>query len=125
MDTGQPLETVRDRLTQANVYIGCEGIVEVERGADIVICGRVTDVALYLGPMRYALGAGAPRTRQLLGAATGVAHLAECGGQATGGLFSAGGQETDRLERLGYPVTTVYANGEAEISKSAAGPAAR
>lgn len=118
MDTGQPLETVRDRLTQANVYIGCEGIVEaLERGADIVICGRVTDVALYLGPMRYALGWG-PEDWELLGAATGVAHLAECGGQATGGLFSGGWQETDRLEWLGYPVTTVYANGEAEISKT-------
>jgi len=118
MDTGEPLDAVRDRLTQANVYIGCEGIVEaLARGADIVICGRVTDVALYLAPMRHELGWAADDV-QLLGAGTGIAHLAECGGQATGGLYSGGWQEMERLVSIGYPVTTVYENGEAVISKT-------
>jgi Acyclic terpene utilisation family protein AtuA len=118
MDTGEPLDTVRDRLTQANVYIGCEGIVEaLARGADIVICGRVTDVALYLAPMRHELGWTADDV-EMLGAGTGIAHLAECGGQATGGLYSNGWQEMERLVSIGYPVTTVYENGEALISKT-------
>jgi hypothetical protein len=118
MDTGESLDTVRDRLTHANVYIGCDGIVEaLERGADIVICGRVTDMALYLGPMRHELGWAADDW-ELLGAGTGIAHLAECGGQATGGLFSGGWQDMERLEHLGYPVTTVYENGDAVISKT-------
>ena len=117
MDTGEPLESVRDRLTHANVYIGCEGIVEaLERDADIVVCGRVTDMALYLGPMRHELGWGA-EDWELLGAGTGIAHLAECGGQATGGLFSGGWKEMPELESLGYPVTTVFEDGTAILSK--------
>lgn len=118
MDTGEPLDTVRDRLTHANVYIGCEGIVEaLAEGADIVICGRVTDVALYLAPMRHELGWAADDA-ELIGAGTGIAHLAECGGQATGGLYSGGWQEMEHLVSIGYPVTTVYENGEAVISKT-------
>jgi hypothetical protein len=57
LDTGAALQTVRPTLAQANVYIGSEGIVEaLAGGADIVICGRVTDIALDLGPMRHELG---------------------------------------------------------------------
>ena len=117
IDTGRPLSDVRDRVTQANVYIGCEGIVEaLEQGADIVICGRVTDAALYLGPMRHELGWAADDW-ELLGAGTGIAHCVECGGQATGGLYSGGWQDMPRLASLGYPVTTVFENGEAIMSK--------
>ena len=50
-------DTVRDRLTHAAVYTGCEGIVEaLDLGADIVVCGRVTDIALYLGPLIHEFG---------------------------------------------------------------------
>lgn len=117
IDTGQPLAEIRDRVTHANVYIGCEGIVDaLQRGADIVICGRVTDAALYLGPMRHELGWAADDW-QRLGAGTGVAHCVECGGQATGGLYSQGWQDMERLWSLGYPVTTIFENGEAILSK--------
>jgi len=106
-------------VAHANVYIGCEGIVEaLQRGADIVICGRVTDAALYLGPMRHELGWAADDWGRL-GAGTGIAHCVECGGQATGGLYSQGWQDMERLWSLGYPVTTVFENGEAILSKPA------
>jgi len=118
IDTGEPLSSVRDRLTQANVYTGATGIVEaLERGADIVVCGRVTDMALYLGPMRHELGWSADDWGRL-GPGAGVAHCIECGGQATGGLFAGGWAEMERLEEIGYPVTTVYDDGEAVISKT-------
>ena len=118
MDTGMSIETIRDRVTHANVYIGCEGIVEaLEQGADIVICGRVTDAALYLGPMRYELGWKADEWDKL-GPGTGVAHCVECGGQATGGLFAGDWQHMQNLTSLGYPVTTVFENGEAVLSKT-------
>ncbi len=117
-DTGEPLSTVRDRVTQANVYIGSEGIVRaLEQGADIVICGRVTDAALYLGPMIHELG-WAMDDWEMLGAGTGIAHCIECGGQATGGLYSGGWQDQPNLVGLGYPVTTVFENGEAVLSKT-------
>jgi hypothetical protein len=117
-DTGQPLSGIREKVTHANVYIGCDGIVEaLEQGADIVICGRVTDAALYLGPMRHELGWAADDW-ELLGAGTGIAHCIECGGQATGGLYSGGWQDMQQLASLGYPVTTVYENGDAILSKT-------
>lgn len=118
MDTGEPLDTVRDRLTHACVYTGSEGIVEaLGRGADIVICGRVTDIALYLGPLIHEFG-WAPDDWQRLGMATAVAHSIECGGQATGGLFSGGWADVDRLEDLGYPIAEFAPDGTAVITKT-------
>src|SRR5262245_55045694 len=54
MDTGAPLSTVRDRVRSANVYLGAFPIENVLRqGAQIVITGRCSDVALSLGPTIY------------------------------------------------------------------------
>ncbi|KAA9166472.1 DUF1446 domain-containing protein [Amycolatopsis acidicola] len=118
MDTGEPLSAVRDRLTHAAVYTGCEGIVEaLGAGADIVVCGRVTDIALYLGPLRHEFGWAADDWERL-GMATAVAHAIECGGQATGGLFAGGWWETGGLEELGYPIAEVAEDGTAVITKT-------
>jgi hypothetical protein len=118
MESGASIATVRQRLTQANVYIGSEGIVEaLAGGADIVICGRVTDVALYLGPMIHELG-WAWDDWHHLGIGAAVAHAAECGGQATGGLYSGGWQKMPDLENIGYPIVEVAADGSAFITKA-------
>lgn len=118
LDTGAALDTVRDRLTHAAVYTGCEGIVEaLDRGADVVVCGRVTDIALYLGPLVHEFGWAVddwPR----LGMATVVAHAIECGGQATGGLYAGGWADVDGLETLGYPIAEVSEDGTAVITKT-------
>ncbi len=118
METGEPLSTVRERLTHANVYIGCDGIVEaLANGADIVICGRVTDIALYLGPMRHELGWAADDWKKL-GIGTAAAHAVECGGQGTGGIFAGGWQRMPRLEEIGYPIVDVYENGDVILTKT-------
>jgi hypothetical protein len=118
MDTGQELAAVRDRLTHAAAYTGCEGIAEaLGRGADIVVCGRVTDIALYLGPLIHEFG-WAPDDWQRLGMATVVAHCIECGGQATGGLYAGGWQDIPDLENLGYPIAEFAADGTAVITKT-------
>jgi hypothetical protein len=118
LDTGDDLDTVRDRLTHAAVYTGCEGIVEaLDRGADIVVCGRVTDIALYLGPLVHEFGWSLddwPR----LGMATVVAHAIECGGQATGGLYAGGWADVEGLETLGYPIAEVSEDGTAVLTKT-------
>ena len=118
MDTGQDLAAVRERLTHACVYTGCEGIVEaLGQGADIVVCGRVTDIALYLGPLIHEFG-WAPDDWPRLGMATAVAHCIECGGQATGGLYAGGWQEIPDLENLGYPIAEYEQDGTAVITKT-------
>src|SRR6185369_14968046 len=44
-------------VLSANAYIGGWGIVAaLERGADLVICPRVTDAALTLGPAAWKFG---------------------------------------------------------------------
>jgi Acyclic terpene utilisation family protein AtuA len=118
MDTGEDLTAVRERLTHACVYTGCEGIVEaLQQGADIIVCGRVTDIALYLGPLIYEFG-WSPDDWQRLGMATVVAHCVECGGQATGGLYAGGWQDVPNLEELGYPIAEVAFDGTAVITKT-------
>ncbi len=118
LDTGAELDTVRDRLTHAAVYTGCEGIVEaLDRGADIVVCGRVTDIALYLGPLVHEFGWSLDDWERL-GMATVVAHAIECGGQATGGLYAGGWADVDGLETLGYPIAEVSEDGTAVLTKT-------
>jgi hypothetical protein len=118
MDTGEQLATVRDRLTHAAVYTGCEGIVEaLGQAADIVICGRVTDIALYLGPLVHEFG-WATDDWERLGMATAVAHCIECGGQATGGLYAGGWAGVPDLEDLGYPIAEVAQDGTAVLTKT-------
>jgi Phosphotransacetylase len=118
LDTGEELEAVRDRLTHANVYTGAEGIVAaLGAGADVVVCGRVTDIALYLGPLIHEFG-WAPTDWEVLGRATAAAHAVECGGQATGGLYAGGWQSVDGLEELGYPIAEVSEDGSAVITKT-------
>jgi hypothetical protein len=118
LDTGAELDTVRDRLTHAAVYTGCEGIVEaLDLGADIVVCGRVTDIALYLGPLVHEFG-WSLHDWERLGMATVVAHAIECGGQATGGLYAGGWADVDGLETLGYPIAEVSEDGTAVLTKT-------
>lgn len=118
MDTGAPLSSVREQLTHAAVYTGCEGIVAaLGAGADVVICGRVTDIALYLGPLIHEFG-WATDDWQRLGMATVVAHAIECGGQATGGLYAADWAGVDGLEELGYPIAEVSDDGTAVLTKT-------
>jgi hypothetical protein len=67
--------------------------------------------------MRHELGWAADDWDRL-GVGTGVAHCAECGGQATGGLYAGGWEQMERLESIGYPITTVYEDGTAVMTKT-------
>ena len=85
MDTGQPLETVRDRILSANAYIGAFPLAEaLATGAQVVIAGRSTDTALTLAPMVYEFG-WRPEDFDELAAGTIAGHIIECGAQVTGG----------------------------------------
>lgn len=118
MDTGQELASVRERLTHACAYTGAEGIVDaLAQGADIVVCGRVTDIALYLGPLIHEFG-WATDDWDRLAMATAVSHAIECGGQATGGLYAGGWEDIPDLENLGYPLAEFAEDGTAVITKT-------
>lgn len=116
LDTGEPFETIRDRVTSANVYLGAFPIAEaLDAGADIVICGRVTDPSLVIGPMIHEFG-WSREDYDRLAAATVAGHIVECGAQCTGANYTNWRQVPD-FAAIGYPVIEAYADGHFVVTK--------
>ncbi len=117
MDTGEPLAIVRDRVQSANVYIGAWPVVEaLERGADVVITGRVTDTGLTLGPMLHEFG-WAPDDWDRLAAGTIAGHINECGAQCTGGNCLVDWQHIPNMADPGYPIVDAAPDGSFHVTK--------
>ena len=115
MDTGAELSTVRERLLFANAYLGAQPIVRaLEKGADIVLTGRVADAALSLAPIVHELGWQWDDWHRLALGLT-VGHLLECSGQGAGGNFGAAAEWADIPDyaHLGYPIAEVSEDGSA------------
>ncbi len=105
-----------ERYLTANAYLGCWGIVDaLQRGADIVITGRVTDAAVTCGPAAWHHGWQRDDWNQLAGAVV-AGHVIECSAQATGGNYSFF-TEVPGMERLGFPWAEVAADGSVVIGK--------
>lgn len=117
-ETGRPASDLGDRLVSANAYLGAEGIVNaLARKADIVICGRVADPSLFVAPMIHEFG-WALHDHDMIGRATVVGHLMECGAQVTGGYYADPGvKDVPDLATVGYPIAEVAQNGSAVITK--------
>ncbi len=113
--TGAPLPPDAPVLT-ANAYLGAWGIVAaLQAGADIVICPRVTDASLVVGPAVWWHGWGREAFDPLAGAVV-AGHVLECGAQATGGNYS-GFAEIPDLRRPGFPLAEIAEDGSAVITK--------
>ena len=70
-------------MLSANAYLGGFGIAKaLARGADLVICPRVTDAALVVGPAAWRFG-WARDDWDRLAAAVVAGHIIECGAQCT------------------------------------------
>ncbi len=117
MESGEPLERVKDRLVSANVYFGAWPIVEaIDHGAQIVITGRTTDTGLTLAPMIHEFHWG-KTDWDLLAAGTIAGHILECGAQASGGNFSADWRSVPDLDSIGFPIAEARPGGEVTITK--------
>ena len=117
MDTGEALETVRDRVLSANAYIGSVPIVEaLDRGANVVITGRSTDTALTMAPIRYEFGWAANDWNKL---AAGIVagHIIECGAQCSGGNCLFDWRNIPDLADIGYPIVEARPDGTFDIAK--------
>lgn len=117
LDTGAPLSSVRDQVQSANAYFGAGPVVTaLERGADVVVSGRVTDTGLTLGPLMHALGwAGDDWDR--LAAGTVAGHIIECGAQCTGGNCMVDWQHIPDMAAPGYPVVEAASDGTFVVTK--------
>ncbi len=117
IETGEELRRIRNRLQSANVYFGAAPIVEALRqGAQIVITGRTTDTGLTLAPMIYEFNWSLSDWNKLA-AGTVAGHILECGGQSSGGNFSADWKSVPDLAHIGFPIAEAYPGGEIIITK--------
>ncbi|MHB1584856.1 MAG: acyclic terpene utilization AtuA family protein, partial [Acidimicrobiales bacterium] len=116
LDDGRPLSAAPGRPLTANAYLGAFGIVEgLSAGADVVVCPRVTDASLVVGPAAWWHG-WRPTDLDALAGAVVAGHVIECGPQATGGNYPFLDEVVDR-RRLGFPIAEVAADGSAVITK--------
>ena len=118
LDTGVPLASTGAEPVTANAYLGGWGIAAaLDAGADIVVCPRVTDASLVVGPAAWWHGWGREDFDALAGAVA-AGHVIECGPQATGGNYSFLSEITDR-RYPGFPIAEVAADGSSVITKHA------
>ena len=104
-----------DPLT-ANAYLGAWGIKEaLDNDADIVVCPRVTDAAVVIGPAAWKFNWKRDDYDCLAGALA-AGHIIECGCQATGGNY-AFFKEVPSFNNVGYPIAEIQEDGNFYITK--------
>lgn len=108
-------------VVSANAYLGARGIAAALReGADVVVCGRVSDASPVVGAAWYWWGWGDGEYDALAGALV-AGHLIECSAYVTGGNFAGfqaeryGGVET--FLHPGFPIAEVERDGSCVVTK--------
>jgi hypothetical protein len=116
LDTGKDLAAEGVSPVSANAYLGGFGIAAcLEAGADVVVCPRVTDAALVVGPTAWHFGWERDDWDKLASAVV-AGHILECGAQTTGGNY-AFFREVPGLEHPGFPIGEMNADGSFVITK--------
>jgi hypothetical protein len=116
LDTGKPLAELKAPPLTANAYLGAWGVVEaLKGGADVVLCPRVTDASLVVGPAAWKFGWGRTDWDRLASAVV-AGHIVECGAQATGGNY-AFFQEAGDLRHPGFPLVEMEPDGTFVVTK--------
>jgi hypothetical protein len=107
------------RVVSANAYIGAEPIARaLDAGAQIVVCGRVADPSLAVGPAMSHFQWRADDW-DCLARATMAGHLLECGAQVCGGYFADPGfKDVPRLASVGFPIAEIAADGSCVLGKA-------
>ena len=116
IDRNQPLKSSDCQILTANIYLGAWGIVKaLDLGADVVICPRVTDASLVIGPAAWKFKWKRNDYHKLAGALA-AGHIIECGAQTTGGNY-AFFEEVETFKDIGYPIAEVYEDGSFIVTK--------
>ena len=111
-----PLSGYEKKPVTANAYFGAWGIKEaLDKGADVVVCPRVTDAAVVIGPAAWKYNWSRDNYDALAGALA-AGHIIECGAQATGGNYSFF-QEVPSFSNMGYPIAEIFEDGSFTITK--------
>ena len=116
IDKGKRLDESGYSPLTANAYLGAWGIKEaLDKGADIVVCPRVTDAAVVIGPAAWKFNWKRDNYDALAGALA-AGHIIECGCQATGGNY-AFFKEVESFDNVGYPIAEIYDDGSFYVTK--------
>lgn len=117
MDTGESLAEIRDKVQSANVYLGAQPLVEaLDKGANIVIGGRLTDTGLTLAPLIHEFG-WTFEDWDRIAAGTIAGHIIECGGQCSGGNCQFDWESIPDLADIGFPIVEARSNGAFVVTK--------
>jgi Acyclic terpene utilisation family protein AtuA len=117
METGESLVNILDKVQSANVYLGAGGLVEaLNKGANIIIGGRLTDTGLTLAPLMHEFGWSFDDWDRV-SAGTIAGHIIECGGQSSGGNCQFDWQNIPNLADIGFPIVEASPNGEFVVTK--------
>ena len=116
IDRKIPLAQSDCKVLSANTYLGGWGIKEaLDLGADIVICPRVTDASVTMGPAAWKFNWQRDDYDALAGSLA-AGHIIECGAQATGGNYSFF-EEVSTFKDIGYPIAEIEEDGAFTITK--------
>lgn len=116
LDRDLPLSELDHEVLSANAYLGAWGIVEaMNRDAGVVVCPRVTDASVVVGPAAWRFGWARDDWDPLAGAVL-AGHIIECSTQATGGNYTFFDELHD-MRRPGFPIAEIEADGSFVITK--------
>lgn len=102
----------------AQCYLGGAGIAEAFRqGADIVICGRVSDAAPTIGAAMWWHGWDRNKNLDQIASSLIAGHLIECSTYVTGGYYSGFKDLFDGCEDHGFPIAAINADGTFTLEK--------
>jgi hypothetical protein len=119
LDTGEEdIGRIRNAIVSAHAYLGADGIIEaLEKGAELVITGRVSDNALYVGPLMHELGwRFEPAFVDRIAAAVATGHVIECAELCCGAMSNLWDVVPEPW-RVGFPIAEVSEDGSATIEK--------
>jgi hypothetical protein len=117
--TGENLGDWQFEPMYAQAYLGGLGIAKAfEKGADIVICGRVSDASPVIGAA-YWWHQWQRSDLDKLANAFVAGHLSECSSYSTGGNFT-GFKNLECLgwTNIGYPIVEISHSGDVVVTKN-------
>ena len=116
LDTQEKLSESDQAALTANVYFGGWAIKEaLDQGADIVVCPRVTDAAVVIGPAAWKFN-WQRNDYDALAGALAAGHIIECGAQCCGGNYSFF-EEVPSFRDVGYPIAEIEKDGTFTVTK--------
>ncbi len=116
--TGESLDDWKFEPIYAQCYLGGLGIAAAfEKGADIVLCGRVSDASPVIGAAYWWHGWTRSDLDYLANAFV-AGHLIECSTYVCGGNYTGFKSLEDKgWDNIGYPIAEISSKGQVIITK--------